>query len=284
MTIGAEQLEGLKAAIGRGAEAADTVAPRLIDAFRATLEPHLAPQPEGTAPLGIHWCLAPQLAPMSRLGRDGHPAENEFGLAPPLPRRMWAGGALHFRAPILRGGEVIRRSTFADVSAKVGRSGPLCFVTLRHDYLAEGVVALSERQDLVYREDASAAAARAADDTHARPAAEIEWRLTPDPVLLFRYSALTFNGHRIHYDEPYAREVEGQEGLLVHGPLQATWLLNIAATLGGSCPRRLDYRLLAPLVCGCACTVVAWRSGTGALEGTIQDDAGRTTASAKAEW
>ncbi|HSD35192.1 MAG TPA: MaoC family dehydratase N-terminal domain-containing protein, partial [Alphaproteobacteria bacterium] len=149
MTIGAEQLEGLKAAIGRGAEAADTVAPRLIDAFRATLEPHLAPQPAGTAPLGIHWCLAPQLAPMSRLGRDGHPAENEFGLAPPLPRRMWAGGALHFRTPILRGGEIIRRSTFADVSTKVGRSGPLCFVTLRHDYLAEGVVALSERQDLV---------------------------------------------------------------------------------------------------------------------------------------
>jgi 3-methylfumaryl-CoA hydratase len=276
--------KGLDQAIGRSVERSDSITERLVDAFRATIEPHLAPQPEGAAPLGIHWCLAPQLAPMSRLGRDGHPAENEFGLAPPLPRRMWAGGALDFRAPILRGGEVIRRSTFADVSVKVGRSGPLCFVTLRHDYLAEGVVALSERQDLVYREEASLAAARAAEDDHARPAAEIEWRPTPDPVLLFRYSALTFNGHRIHYDEPYARAVEGQDGLLVHGPLQATWLLNIAATLGGSCPRRLDYRLLTPLVCGRACTVTAWRSGTGALEGAIHDDLGRLTASAKAEW
>ena len=116
------------------------------------------------------------------------------------------------------------------------------------------------------------------------PAAEIEWRLTPEPVLLLRYYALTVNGHPIQYDEPYAREVEGQEGLLVHGPLQATWLLNIATTLGGRCPQRLDYRLLAPLVCGRACTAMAWRTGTGALEGAIQDDLGRLTASAKAEW
>ena len=286
MPIDAERLEELKAATGRSTEAADTVARRLIEEFRATLEPHLAPQPEGAAPLGIHWCLAPPLAPTSALGRDGHPAENEFGIAPPLPRRMWAGGALEFLAPIPSGSGIVRRSTFAGISAKEGRSGPLCFVTVRHEFLAEGVVVLSERQDLVYREEAGAGAAptRRVDATDAPRGAEIEWRLTTDPVLLFRYSALTFNGHRIHYDQPYAMEVEGQEGLLVHGPLQATWLLNIAAALGGSCPRRFEYRLLEPLVCGRACKVVARRSTAGAIEGAIQDDSGRLTASATAEW
>jgi 3-methylfumaryl-CoA hydratase len=280
-----DRLKNLQSAVGRTAQAADLVGARLIQSFRATLEPHLAPQPDGHAPLGIHWCLAPQIAPMDRLGRDGHPAENEFGFAPPLPRRMWAGGTLEFLAPIASGAEIVRRSTVAGILAKEGRSGPLCFVTLRHDFLAEGAVTVSERQDLVYREDAGKTPpAPPPEPARAGPAAEIAWRMTPDPVLLFRYSALTFNGHRIHYDHPYATQVEGQEGLLVHGPLQATWLLNIAAALVGSCPRRLEYRLTSPLVCGRACTVTAWRTAQGAVEGAIQDSSGRQTASASAQW
>jgi 3-methylfumaryl-CoA hydratase len=277
-------LANLQSAVGRSAEAADLVGARLVASFRATLEPHLAPQPAGEAPLGIHWCLAPELAPMDCLGRDGHPAENEFGLAPPLPRRMWAGGALEFLAPIPPGAAIVRRSTFVGVSAKHGRSGPLCFLTLRHEFLVSGAVAVSERQDLVYRGEAGTSAQPSMTNP-AEPASatEMQWRMTPDPVLLFRYSALTFNGHRIHYDHPYATQVEGQEGLLVHGPLQATWLLNLAATLGGSCPRWFEYRLLSPLLCGRPCTAIAWRSAAGLVETAI-DDGGRRTASARAQW
>jgi 3-methylfumaryl-CoA hydratase len=274
----------LQSAIGRSAEASDQVGARLVASFHATLEPHLAPQPAGEAPLGIHWCLAPQLAPMNRLGRDGHPAENEFGFAPPLPQRMWAGGALEFIAPIPQSGAIVRRSSFADVSAKHGRSGPLCLVTLRHEFLVDGAVAVAERQDLVYREETGKSAAPSVTrPAEPAPAGEIQWRMTPDPVLLFRYSALTFNGHRIHYDHPYATQAEGQEGLLVHGPLQATWLLNLAATLGGSCPRLFEYRLLSPLVCGRPCTAIAWRGAQGVVEATM-DEAGRRTASARAQW
>jgi 3-methylfumaryl-CoA hydratase len=274
----------LQSTIGRSARSADRVGARLIQSFRATLEPHLAPVPEGMAPLGIHWSLAPQLAPMAALGRDGHPAENELGFAPPLPRRMWAGGALEFLMPIPAGAEIVRHSTLAGASWKEGRSGRLCFVTLRHDFSAEGAVALTERQDLVYRDEAGKRAkAPAAEPAPESASPELEWRIAPDPVLLFRYSALTFNGHRIHYDHPYATQVEGQEGLLVHGPLQATWLLNIAATLAGSCPRRLDYRLTSPLVCGRACTIAAWHTAAG-VEAAVRDGGGRSTATAKAEW
>jgi 3-methylfumaryl-CoA hydratase len=280
-----DKLNSLQSAVGRSAEAADLVSARLVESFRATLEPHLAPQPADEAPLGIHWCLAPQLAPMGRLGRDGHPAENEFGFAPPLPRRMWAGGALELLTPIPSGAAVVRRSTFAGVSVKKGRSGTPWFVTLRHDFRLDGTVALSERQDLVYREEAGKPAEPAHTGAAEAPQSpEIEWQLTPDPVLLFRYSALTFNGHRIHYDHPYATEVEGQEGLLVHGPLQATWLLNTAAALAGSSPRRFEYRLTQPLVCGRACRVLAWRSGPSSVACAVEDASGRRTASGSAQW
>jgi 3-methylfumaryl-CoA hydratase len=277
-------LEGLMGAIGRSVEAPDLVTPRLVASFRATLEPHLFPLPNGEAPLGIHWCLAPPLAPMDRLGRDGHPAETEFGFAPPLPRRMWAGGALELLAPIPTGSAVLRRSTFAGASVKEGRSGTLCFVTLRHDFLVEGAVAVSERQDLVYRDEAGTAAQpAAAKPAEPGPAAELAWRMTPNPVLLFRYSALSFNGHRIHYDQPYATEVEGQAGTLVHGPLQATWLLNSAASLAGRTPQRFEYRLTRPLACGQDCAVLAWRSGSKALECAVADGSGRRTATGAAQ-
>jgi 3-methylfumaryl-CoA hydratase len=196
---------------------------------------------------------------------------------------MWAGGALELLAPIPIGSAVLRRSTFAGVSAKEGRSGALCFVTLRHDLLLDGSVAVVERQDLVYRGEAGKPAhAPDAETAGAAQPPELEWRLTPDPVLLFRYSALTFNGHRIHYDHPFATGVEGQEGLLVHGPLQATWLLNIAAALAGRPPRRFEYRLTRPLVCGRDCTVLAWRSSGDAVECAVVDGSGRRTASGTA--
>lgn len=237
--------------IGRRSEAEDIVTERLAAGLRATLGGFLAPVGEGEAPLGIHWCLAPAIAAMSELGPDGHPARNRDLPPVPQPRRMWAGGAVETHAPIRVGDTVRRVSTIADITRKEGRSGELWFVTVRHDYHTPRGLAVSDRQDIVYREAADPARATA-DGTPTRrapatAAARIE--LEPTPTLLFRYSALTFNGHRIHYDLPYATGVEGYDGLVVHGPLQATLLYNLAAA-DGSPPRRFDYRGVSPAFAG----------------------------------
>ncbi|MEO7243858.1 MAG: MaoC family dehydratase N-terminal domain-containing protein, partial [Rubrivivax sp.] len=164
----------------------------------------------------------------SELGPDGHARRGGFLPPVPLPRRMWAGGRFEFRTPLRVGDAVERRSTIEDVVVKSGRSGPLVFVTVRHDLHANGAAdpALAEWHDIVYR------AAKQPGDTDPPPTAAdtgAAWQrsLVPDEVLLFRYSALTFNGHRIHYDRRYVAEVEGYPGLVVHGPLVATLLLDL---------------------------------------------------------
>jgi 3-methylfumaryl-CoA hydratase len=257
----------LKEWIGRSMVAEDVATPRLVAEYRATLDPHLAPVPPQAAPLAFHWCLAPAIAPMAELGPDGHPARGGFLPPVPLPRRMWAGGEIEIDAGIEIGATVTRRSTIADVSVKEGRSGTLCFVTVRHDYATATGVAITERQDIVYRdaEPPSAAPAPAPAPAAPRPA-ELTWQVEGSPVLLFRYSALTFNGHRIHYDQPYVTGVEGYRGLLVHGPLQASLLLNLAAVWGGRAPTRFRYRGLSPLTAG----------ATFSVAGTPQPDGGVT--------
>ena len=168
-----------------------------------------------------------------RLGRDGHPLVGQ-GLIPDmgLPRRMWAGGRLQFHTPLIAGVPAERRSMCETATPKTGRSGPLAFVTLRHEFWQKGVLCLTEWQDLVYRQDPSPQAptptppiART-DETDRREARF-------DSTFLFRYSALTFNGHRIHYDLDYARDVEGYGGLVVHGPLLAQHLMLLAEDLIG---------------------------------------------------
>lgn len=160
------------------------------------------------------------------------------------------GGQITRLAPLAEGNEVTRVSTIEDVSFKTGRSGQLGFVTLRHLYQTQGQTRIDERQDIVYREDpAPGAPAPKLPEAEAWPNAT-GWDVTTTLTLLFRYSALTFNGHRIHYDAPYAREVEGHDGLVVHGPMQAIWMQNLAATLMGGAPESFDYRGTAPLICG----------------------------------
>lgn len=171
--------------------------------------------------------------PPDQLGRDGHPKVGR-GLIPDmgLPRRMWAGGRLRFDAPLIAGIEAERRSVLEETQTKTGRSGPLGFVTLRHEVYQNGTLCLSEWQDLVYRQDPSVDAETPAppmartDETHSQSA-------NFDSTLLFRYSALTFNGHRIHYDLDYARDVEGYAGLVAHGPLLAQLLMLFASELMG---------------------------------------------------
>ncbi len=186
------------------------------------------PRPSDGDPLPPlwHWLYFLPVHRQSELGPDGHPKRGGFLPPVPLPRRMWAGGRLEFRHP-LRVGEAIERvSRIVSVVKKDGRTGPLVFVLVRHEIRNADGLAITEEHDIVYRDNSGPA------DPVPKPQpapAQPAWRrdIVPDDVLLFRYSALTFNGHRIHYDRRYVTEVEGYPGLIVHGPLLATLLLDL---------------------------------------------------------
>src|SRR4051812_18466536 len=217
--------------IGRTREASDLVTPRLMAEFGATFAPHLAPVASGIAPPALHWCLAPDTPSADSLGPDGHAAKGGFLPPVPLPRRMWAGGQIETPADLRVGDRVTRTETVRDVAFKTGRSGRLAFVTVDHAVATERGVAIRERQDIVYREAANAQTGTAAAPERDDPGAyEAVWDVPASPTLLFRYSAMTFNGHRFHYDHTYATQVEGYADLVVHGPMQASLLLNLAAT------------------------------------------------------
>ena len=255
-----EDVAGLKAWIGREEHKSELLTSRLVEQFEATMGPSLATI-GGEAPLGIHWCLNQPAVAAEGLGPDGHPARGNFLPPVPLPRRMWAGGTLSFLAPLRVGEMVTRVSRVANVAHKQGRSGELVFVTVEHDILGEGTIAIRERHDIVYRaaEPTTGPAPKTAVPAPRQPE-KIE-RIEATTTLLFRYSALTFNGHRIHYDLDYARNEEGYAGLVVHGPMQATLVLNMAARLlGNRAPSRLDYRGVAPLMHGGFFTINASKS------------------------
>jgi 3-methylfumaryl-CoA hydratase len=256
-------LSTLKGWIGRTAVSEDIVTPRLVAEYDATLAPTLAEVGAGEAPLALHWCLSPSIAPMATLGPDGHAAKGEFLPPVPLPRRMWAGGSVHTLAPLRVGDTVRRRSVIADVVVKQGRTGPLCFVSVDHEYATARGVAIAERHDIVYR---AASDAAAKTPTAAEPReADLTWDVEATPPLLFRYSAMTFNGHRIHYDAPYVTGTEGYAGLVVHGPLQASLMFNLAALLCGGAPAGFRYRGLAPLIAGQRFQVRAVRRPEGGI-------------------
>ncbi len=223
------QDEKLAAWIGRSETVQDAIGATPVRALTATLD-HPAAQIEPGAPLPPlwHWLYFLPLHRQSDIGADGHAKRGGFMPPVPLPRRMWAGSQFEFRSPVRVGDRVERRSTIVDVSTKDGRTGQLVFVKVRHDLHCNGAdePALVEFHDIVYRE------ARQPGDVDPPPQAAptgAEWQreIVPDDVLLFRYSALTFNGHRIHYDRKYATEVEGYPGLVVHGPLVATLLMDL---------------------------------------------------------
>jgi 3-methylfumaryl-CoA hydratase len=252
--------------VGRTQEKADLVTESLVAKFRATFGDRLAPT-EG-APLGIHWCLSPEIVPPEEIAADGHPERGGFLPPIPLPSRMWAGGELRFHAPLAAGDTVRRVSMIADVDLKSGRSGQLVFVTVRHETFVGDRLAITDVQNLVYK-DLSPAPPLPAAPVPSSAA------LVADPVLLFRYSALTFNGHRIHYDRDYAVTREGYPGLVVHGPLQATLLMNHAARLKGSPPAIFRYRGVSPLIEGQPFHLKAAQD-----EVWLEDGAGRKTMAA----
>jgi 3-methylfumaryl-CoA hydratase len=209
-----------------GETASDFATPSHVTALGAVLDYLDSPSSGEALPPLWHWIFfQPQVA-QSSIAEDGHPRKAHFLLDMKLPRRMWAGGRLKFVSPVIVGKELSRESRIIDISEKSGRSGRLGFVTIGHRVVSNGVFAVDEEQDVVYREPA----ARGVSMPVGIPALEASaWErvVVPDEILLFRYSALTFNAHRIHYDKPYATAAEGYPGLVVHGPLIATLLVDL---------------------------------------------------------
>ena len=276
-------IDHLRQWVGRQQRDAELLTPTLVRQFNATFDRESAVAMGDTAPPLIHFCLAQPVVPGAGLGADGHPARGDFLPPVPLPRRMWAGGELRFHDAIRIGEMVSRHSTIRDVQLKQGRTGPLCFVTVDHEVTSDGRAVLSERQDIVYR-DAAAPGTRAAlrAPAPALPGGDSR-RVEPTASLLFRYSALTFNGHRIHYDKPYATGVEGYPGLVVHGPLQATLLCQLAVDLKGSAPRMFRFRSLSPLFDDADFTVNAEVEGSG-LKLWTAGESGPAAMEAEAQW
>ncbi len=277
-------LDALRAWIGRRETATDIVTPRLEASLRAVFdrEPGEPAAGEPATPT-IHWCLTPTIVRMAELGEDGHPRRGGFLPPVPLPRRMWAGGEVTMIDPLRVGDMVTRDSQIEAIDAKTGRSGPLCFVTVRHLYATARGPAIEERQDIVYRAASPSGAGVPAAPGPVPPKAERQREVACDPVLLFRYSALTFNGHRIHYDRDYALTREGYPGLVVHGPLQAAALIGFAADVHGAPPRTFTFRGINPLIAGVSFTVNAASDADG-LRLWASDTGGRVTMQATAQW
>jgi len=230
--------------VGRGESVADNLDAGHAACIAATLG-ETAPAAGAPLPPLWHWAYFINPVGLDGVGADGHPARG--GFLPPADdrNRMWAGGRVSFHAPLRVGVPAERRSTVADVREKTGRTGALLFVTVRHEYHQDGALAIQEEQDIVYRQPAPPKLV----GTDAPPASQWREAIDPSPVLLFRYSAVTFNGHRIHYDHPYVTGTEGYPGLVVHGPMIAT--LMVAAFRHAHPSARLEhlsYRGLRPLL------------------------------------
>jgi 3-methylfumaryl-CoA hydratase len=277
-------LDHLRQWIGRTSEATDVVTAQLTKGLRATLFQEIGDSITGeTAPYTVHWCLGQPVFPQDQLGPDGHPTRGGFLPPVPLPRRMWAGGEVQFIDPLRVGDLVTRISKITDVALKSGSTGQLCFVSVEHSVSTPRGLAIKERQDIVYREIGGTPAAAPAKAGPPPPSAQHRETHVSDPVLLFRYSALTFNGHRIHYDRDYVTEVEGYPGLIFHGPLQAALLVEFAAKLRGKVPAKFSYRGVQPLFEGSEFSVNADESN-GGLELWTANAERQPTMKSTASW
>jgi 3-methylfumaryl-CoA hydratase len=229
-----------------------------------------------------HWFYFLAATPQSALGSDGHPQRGAFLPPVPLPRRMFAGGRLAFRAPLRIGRPALRHSQIADVNLKEGRTGPLCFVTVRQTISQVGEVCIEEEQQIVYR-GAATASLPAPQPVELPPLPDGAWSrtITPDPPLLFRFSALTFNAHRIHYDRSYAMAAEGYPGLVVHGPLTAMLLIDLVRRHTTRPVSAYRFRAEAPLFELAPFRLVAMPDARVSLQAQAPD--GRIAMAAEAE-
>lgn len=275
--------------IGRKESASDRLDKALAERWLATFDFEAATLP-GAMPQGVHFALCTPQAGTAELGEDGHPALNDGAgsFLPPFPqfgsqpRRMWASSRITFYTPIAIGAAIERVSRIASISEKEGGSGKLAFVDVEHETHADGALSVSETQTLVYRAAANSDAPLSPPEPGEERFDAGQWdahrMLTPDPRLLFRYSALTFNTHRIHYDAPYACEVERYRGLVVHGPLTASLLLQLAAReLGENALRTFQFRGMSPAIAGEPLHLVMRRSDEGYDLGAFAEDGRQVT-------
>ncbi len=276
--------------LGREERRKDVLSHARADRWLATFDRALDLAPKTPLPQGIHLCLCNPDAPSSALGPDGHPSRDMSAdsFLPPvpekiMPRRMWASSKMQFHAPIAAGADFERISRIASISEKSGGSGNLVFVNIAHENRANGVLAVEETQTLVYRAAAPVDAPLSPPELGSERFDPSEWDthrvITPDTRLLFRFSALSFNTHRIHYDAPYARDVERYRGLVVHGPVTATLLLELAASrLGENALKSFNFRGVSPAIANEPLHLVMRGSGADIELGAFADDGRQVTA------
>ena len=247
MRIEPQTITYLQEWLGKTETIHDVVTAAPVKALSATLDRSDAAPNDGTfLPELWHWLYFLPCALQSEIGPDGHPQRGGFLPPVPLPRRMWAGSRVQWLAPLSVGNEITRISKIESVTHKAGRTGDLIFVLVKHAISNQHGLALIEEHDIVYR-DAPGSDDKPVSPTLAPSGAKWTKTITPDDVLLFRYSALTFNGHRIHYDRKYVTEVEGYPGLIVHGPLIATLLVDLVRQSIPNCTlKSLEFRAIRP--------------------------------------
>lgn len=260
-------LEKLKDWIGRTQSVEDLAAPFPVRALAATFD-EKDPDPKNGDPLPPlwHWLYFLEIAPQSKIGSDGHAERGDFLPPVPLPRRMWAGSRFTFDGEPIRVGETIERlSEIKSVEPKTGSTGSMVFVTVQHTVSGPRGVSFVEQHDIVYREAAKPGEA----PKPPKPApTDATWtrHVLADPVLLFRFSALTFNGHRIHYDQPYVTGVEGYPGLIVHGPLMGMLQIELARRSNpDKVVRNFEFRALSPVFGGATLGVYGRREPDGSV-------------------
>ncbi|MBS0223108.1 MAG: MaoC family dehydratase N-terminal domain-containing protein [Proteobacteria bacterium] len=277
-------LEKLRDWVGKTENADDLITAWPVRALSATLdERDPPPRPGDPLPPLWHWLFFLEAVPQSRIGPDGHPERGDFLPPVPLPRRMWAGSRFTFDGPPLSIGETAtRRSEIKSIEPKTGSTGAMVFVTVRHSVSGPRGLSFVEEHDIVYRE-AAKAGEKARDPKPAPVDATWSKIITPDEVLLFRFSALTFNGHRIHYDQPYVTGTEGYPGLIVHGPLMGMLQMELARRSNvGRVPAGFEFRALSPIFAGMPLTVGARKETDGSVMTWIANDKGGLVQQGKA--
>ena len=240
-------IDHLRKWIGKIDNVTDYVTPIVEQRYRATLNMDIG-NPKDGEPVtsGLHWMLGWNLVKNDELGVDSHPALGEFLPPVPLPRRMWAGSEIKVLKPIRVGDKVIKQSTVADIQVKEGRTGLLCFVTAEYNFLVNDEVTINEKHNIVYR-DISKSGGGSGYSKDIPEKADLSEKIFMHPTILFRYSAIGFVGHRIHYDHPYTVNEENYPGLIVHGPLQATYLLRAAEKLMCKPVKLFTHKVMAPV-------------------------------------
>ena len=240
-------IDHLRKWIGKIDNVTDYVTPIVEQRYRATLNMDIGNPKDGDpVTSGLHWMLGWNLVKNDELGVDSHPALGEFLPPVPLPRRMWAGSEIKVLKPIRVGDKVVKQSTVADIQVKEGRTGLLCFVTAEYNFLVNDEVTINEKHNIVYR-DISKSGGGSGYSKEIPEKADLSEKIFMHPTILFRYSAIGFVGHRIHYDHPYTVNDENYPGLIVHGPLQATYLLRAAEKLMEKQVKSFTHKVMAPV-------------------------------------